>query len=261
MQDLRKLPFFLAVLLCALAVAVELGANSLITGVAATGADLTRMVDEQLAGMEGAEEVDRDELIADLGALNKKAEPPGIALGRLALLDGLMLLGALLMAASLVLPLRYSAVFQAVANLLAGLIGIVVGFSLLIADIALLLTMVAMFLSAPFGTLAYLAIWGFFDRGGASIALSLVMGLKLGYAACLVIAQPRFVRHKGIVLIVLTSLVANVIVSFLHGFVPLPLVSITDALAAIIVLILGLVWAIFTLVFAIVALVNSVLKT
>ena len=61
---------------------------------------------------------------------------------------------------------------------------------------------------------------------------------------------------KGLVLIVLTSLVAGLVVSFLHGFVPGILVSITDAVAGIVVAILAILWAAFLLlgsVFSVVA--------
>ena len=56
----------------------------------------------------------------------------------------------------------------------------------------------------------------------------------------------------------LTSLLANVIVSFLHGLVPSVLVSITDAIAAIIVAILALIWAIVLLVFSVVSIVKAI---
>jgi hypothetical protein len=58
------------------------------------------------------------------------------------------------------------------------------------------------------------------------------------------------------VLLIVTSLVANLIVTFLHGIVPLFLVSITDAIAAIVVAIIGIIWAIVLLIGAIVAIVK-----
>ena len=83
------------------------------------------------------------------------------------------------------------------------------------------------------------------------------MLLKIGFAVCLVIAHQRFLQNRGLVLIVLTSLVAGIVVSFLHGFVPLILVSITDAVAAIIIGIIAVIWAIVLLVGSLV----SVFKT
>ena len=82
--------------------------------------------------------------------------------------------------------------------------------------------------------------------------------LKLAFAACLILAHQRFIQNKGLVLIILTSLAANIIVSFLYGFVPVPLVSITDSIATIVVFVLVLVWAAFFLVGSIVSVVKAV---
>jgi hypothetical protein len=108
------------------------------------------------------------------------------------------------------------------------------GLALLIAVITLLTVMVGLFLAAPFGTLVYMAIYGFFNRGGASVTLSLLMALKVGFVLSLVMAQQRFLQNKGLILLILTSFAATMITGFFHGVVPLFLVSITDAIAAII---------------------------
>jgi hypothetical protein len=49
-------------------------------------------------------------------------------------------------------------------------------------------------------------------------------------------------QNKGLVLIIVCSLLANLSVSFLHGLVPSVLVSITDGIAGIILLILAAIW-------------------
>ncbi len=59
-------------------------------------------------------------------------------------------------------------------------------------------------------------------------------------------------------LIILTSLAANIIVSFLHALVPAPLVSITDAIATIVVFVLVVLWAAFFLVGSIVAVTKAI---
>jgi hypothetical protein len=46
----------------------------------------------------------------------------------------------------------------------------------------------------------------------------------------------------------LTSLLANIVVSFLHGLVPFVLVSILDAVAAIVVGVLAAIWALIKLI-------------
>ena len=58
--------------------------------------------------------------------------------------------------------------------------------------------------------------------------------------------------------LILTSLLATLIIGFLHGLVPAFLVSITDAIAAIVVGILALVWAIWFLLRSIPAVAKAV---
>ena len=135
------------------------------------------------------------------------------------------------------------------------LIGSITGIFL---TFALLILMIALFTAFPFGTIVYLIIFGFFDRTGANVTLSLLMMLKLGFAACLILAHQRFIQNKGLVLIVLTSLAANIIISFSHAIVPVPLVSITDGIAAIVVFVLVVLWAAFFLVGSIVAVTKAV---
>jgi hypothetical protein len=101
-------------------------------------------------------------------------------------------------------------------------------------------------------------IWGFFNTGAAKVALGLLLALKLGFAFCLVLAHQRFLQNKGLVLIVLTSFVANLVVSFLHALVPSILVSITDSIAAIVVLILAAIWAFIFLIGSIISIVKAI---
>ena len=117
--------------------------------------------------------------------------------------------------------------------------------------------MISLFLSAPFGTLAYLAIYGFFNRSGATIILSLIMTLRIGFVACLLLAQQRMLQNKGLVWMILTSFLATIVISFLHGLVPIILVSITDMVAAIIAAVLAAIWAIILLIFSISAVIKA----
>jgi hypothetical protein len=73
-----------------------------------------------------------------------------------------------------------------------------------------------------------------------------------------VFAHQRFLQNKGLVLIIATSLIASIIVSFLHGLVPLFLVSITDAIAGIVVAIIAVIWGIFFLIGSIPAIIRAV---
>ena len=58
-------------------------------------------------------------------------------------------------------------------------------------------------------------------------------------------------------LLVLTSLLCNIIISFLHGLVPGFLVSITDGVGAIIVAILAIIWLLFLGIGAIIAIIKA----
>jgi hypothetical protein len=182
---------------------------------------------------------------------------PGLGIPYLALLDGLVLFTAALIGAEVVVPKSVSGRVQGVATAIVSLLVLIAGIGLIFAAITLLILMVSLLLAPIFGTIAYFAIFGHFDRTGANVALSTIMLLKIGFAACLVLAQQRFLQNCGLVLIIATSLLASVVVSFLQGLVPFFLVSITDAIAAIIVAILAVVWALVFLINAIPAILKA----
>ena len=174
------------------------------------------------------------------------------------LLDGLLLFAVLLMGLGLLLPERLTGRLQGIATLVVSLVLGALSFVLILAAVAALIEMVTLLVAIPFGTIAYLIIFGNFDRSGAAIALSLIMTLKLYFAGCLVLAHQRFLQNRGLVVLILTSLLATLIIGFLHGLVPAFLVSITDAIAAIVVGILALVWAIWFLLRSIPAVAKAV---
>ncbi|HXJ93709.1 MAG TPA: hypothetical protein VMT20_12725 [Terriglobia bacterium] len=174
------------------------------------------------------------------------------------LLDGLLLFTILLMGVGLLLPERVTGRIQGVATLLVSLLIGILSFVLILAAIAALVEMVTLLVAVPFGTIVYLILFGGFNRSGAAIALSLIMMLKLVFAGCLVLAHQRFLENKGLVLLILTSLLATLIIGFLQGMVPGFLVSITDAIAAIVVGILALLWAVWFVLRSIPAVVKAV---
>ncbi len=249
MDRLRK-PFFIVSLVClGLAVLVEVGAPVLLPTQAPD-----RQAIEAAIREEGAEDdVDINEV---LQVQSENPPTPGMGIPYLALLDALLLLTLVLMGASLLIPERVHGRVQGVATLIGSVVALIAGLAMLFAAITLLFLMVGLFTAAPFGTIAYLAVWGFFNRGGASGTLGLIMLLKVVAAVCLPVAHLRFLQNKGLVLLVLTSLLATAIISFLHGLVPIVLVSITDALGAIIVAILALIWAVVLLIGALVSIVK-----
>lgn len=243
--QLRRPFFFIAVFAMALVVLVELGSALMIGGADAGGALLDQ-----------ARELDVD--VPNASGVN---EPAGRGISYLVLIDIILLYTVALMGAALLVPDRLHGRAQGVLTLIGSIVLIIVAFVMLIIAFIELLVMIALFFAPPFGTIAYLALWGFFPRGDAAVVLSLLMFLKLAFCVFLLLAHQRFLQNKGLVLLVLTSLLCNIIIAFLHGFVPIILVSIVDDLAAIVIAILAIIWGIILLIGSIPALVKAVRVT
>jgi hypothetical protein len=245
--NLRTPFFIIALIAAALVVLVELGSPFLIKGVKATQDTQLRLI--------GKSAPDSGVTAADLP---KGDQPPGKAIAYMALVDGQLLFALILQALQVAKIQRLQGKVQGLIILIVGIL-IVLG-SILLALLALgfLLIMVALFLAAPFGTVAYICKWGFFDESGAAALLSLIMLLKLCTVVMLVLAHQRFLQVKSLVLLMLTSLVCNIIIAFLHGLVPSVLVSITDMLGAIVLAILAIVWGIVMVIDGIVSVVWAI---
>ncbi|MDH3209921.1 MAG: hypothetical protein OEL91_06020 [Burkholderiaceae bacterium] len=228
LDDLRKPFFIIALVLIIIATLLEMGSPLLI----------------------GLGEAAREPVLGQ--------QADGYGVPSLALLDSLLVFTVTLMGLSLLLPERVHGRVQGLATLIVSIIVLLAAIALLFKAILLVSLMLALLLAPIFGTIAYFAMYANFDRGTAAAVLSLAMLLKLGFAVCLALAHQRFLENKGLVLLVLTSLVAGLIVSFLHGFVPGFLASITDMIGAIIVAILALVWAIIFLVGSIISVVKAI---
>jgi hypothetical protein len=249
-----------AALLLAVVVAVELGALGLVRG-AAVSADAA---EAQLRATIAAEQPDLDEQEQDAQferlqpELERLAadERPGVAIPSLALLDAQLLLTVALLTVALLVPDRLHGRLQGAVTLVGSIFVILAVVLVALATIALLALMVGLLSTPPFGTLAYVARFGFFDRGTAALVLTLLLTLKLAACGALVVAHPRVVENKGLVALAGTSLVLTIVVSFLHGLVPRVFVSLLDAVGAIVVAIVALVWAVVLLAGAVVSVVK-----
>jgi hypothetical protein len=259
MESLRKPFLVVALVLIALVVLLELGRGVLagigVLGGAADGE--TRIGPGEVALLEEFVPGARGSDLRSLEPPRVGDRPPGRAVHYMALVDGLLLFTVGLIGASLLLRERAQARIQGIATLIVGLLVVVAAISAVIAAFVALVLMVGLLLAVPFGTLVYMARYGFFARGDAAAFLSLLMLLKIGFVVCLALAQQRFLQNRGLVLLIITSLLSNVIVGVLHGIVPRFLVSITDTIAAIVVGIMGGLWALSMLILAL----PSVLKT
>ncbi len=181
------------------------------------------------------------------GATKLDRPSPGLGIRYLALIDVQLLFAVLLVGGGMLIPAGLWAKVQGPGTLAVGLTVLPMSVALVFRAIALLFLMIALITAFPFGTIAYLVAFGAFHRGGAAATLSLLMGMKIGFAVCLLAAHQRFLQNKGLVAVVLVSMACTTVVSFLHGLVPIPLVSILDAVAAIVVGLVAAGWAVLLL--------------
>lgn len=246
-DELRKPFFVIALVLLLLVVSTEVGGGLAVSGSYA-GNICNKLPDDD----EIRDECDPDE------ANGLKEDVPGLAIPYLGLIDGTLLFTVGLMAVALLIPDSIHGRIQGVITLIFAILLILASIALIFVALGKLLLMVGLLLSVPFGTIAYFAAFASFDRGAAAAVLSGIMLFKIGFIAFLLLAQQRFLQNKGLVLIILTSLLGNLIVSFLHGLVPGFLVSITDALAAIILGIIAVIWLIVLLIGAIPAIIKAI---
>jgi len=185
-------------------------------------------------------------------------QPPGIAIAYLALVDGLLLFTMLLVLLGTTRNKALQSRVQGVLTLALAVLVIIGGIMLIIVAIATLVLMVTLFLAVPFGTIVYLIRYGNFDTGAATAVLATIMALKLAFCVALVLGQQRFLQMKGLVALVVTSIVCTALIGILHGVVPVVLVAITDAIAALVIAVIAVVWALVLLVGATLAIVKTV---
>lgn len=239
-MDALRRPFLVVALLALSAlVALEIGSTALISPGPATGEALAGALD----GL-GAEAGDVTAALSQGRQAGTDGDPPGLAIPSLALIDGLLLVTMLGLGLAIVVPHRILARVVAPANLVISLLTVLIGIRLFVTTLALLFLMLGLFLAAPFGTVAYLARWGAFPRPGAQGMLAAILALKLVFCGFAIAASPRLIGQKGLVALVATSIVVQLMIGYLHGLVPLPLVSMLDAVAALIVIAVAIVWAV-----------------
>ncbi len=225
----RNVLFVVAAVLFLLVVLVEVGAGQLVTS-HARDSETARVVGD--------------------------ADPSGFALSALALLDGMFLVGVIMMGVGSVSSSLHSRI-HGLVTLISSIIVIIVAIILAIICIVLLTLMLALLFAPPFGTIIYTAVFGSFPRGAALSVLAILFALRVGGGVLLFLWQPRVLKAKGLLLLFFTCLGCGVLVSFVFGLVPGLLVSILDALAAIIICIVAAIWAIVLAIFGLISIVKS----
>ncbi|GHO79847.1 hypothetical protein KSD_76180 [Ktedonobacter sp. SOSP1-85] len=255
MNRLRTPFLFCAIVLICIVVLIEMG--TALPGVLRsnpipiTAFQLPPQLSAATAGLNR----DQQNMVAQLSS---QGHPPGLGLPDLALLDSIMLFTVILMGVALFIPERLHGRVQGIATLIFSLL--LMGFALrqIFIALSLLMLMISLLISIPFGTLIYLIVYGSFNRAGAYVVLSVIMLLKFGFSGSLFFAQQRFLESKGLLLLLLTSLLGTVLVSLLLGIVPAFLVSITDAIAALCIGIITIIWGITLLIGSITSIIKTV---
>jgi len=261
MAELRK-PFLLLALLAILVIVLIERSALRATDVAArlpafiTGSRTTSL-DQALNIFTPEQKRRLDELRQEKSNEISALEPDltGFGVKSMQFVDSFLLFTLALMSLALVVPQWLQGRLQGCVTLIFAIVVIIFAIIFALMVLAKLLVMVAMLLSFPFGTLAYLIIFGDFPRGAANAVLALIFTLKIVFAVLMLLAHQDFVKNIWLVIYVLAAFAANLIVSFLYGIVPGFLVSITDAIAAIVVALVGVILGIVMGVFALVSII------
>ena len=253
-----RLPFFiLAILVIAAVVLVEHGAVGagqvagqimpwLVTG-PVTGIDQGIQI---FSPAQAAELRQRQaEEAAQLANLPQKVD--GFGIPAMQYVDVCLLFTMLQMALALIVKEAIQAKIQGILTLIFSILLILAAVVFIFMTLAKLLTMVALLLSFPFGTLVYLVVYGSFPRSAGLAVLGLLFTLKIIFAVLLLLAHEGFLKMKGLIIFLVVSFIAGLVVSFLYGLVPGILVSITDAIAGIVNAIIGVILAIILLILSI----------
>jgi hypothetical protein len=220
--DKLRIPFFCASVVCLVIVfAIELGAQFFLS--------------------------------ADKGSL----ATPGLGIMYLAWLDWLLLFTILLMGTALIVPDRIHGRIQGIITFIVALLTLLGTLVAIFTAFGLLMLMVSLLLAVPFGTAVYFAEFADFKVGAAATTLACIMIFKIAFAIFLLLAHQRFLQNKGLVLLLATSLVATILLGFLHGIAPPFLAYITDDIGALISAILAAIWALFFLIGSIPAVIKA----
>lgn len=174
---------------------------------------------------------------------------PGIGIRSLGLLNLLLAYALALMVLDRVsLWQRISSRAQGIVTLVLTLLGLLAAVLAVLAAIQFLLLMVALLFASPFGTMAYLALWGRFDTDTSRGFLAAVMALQVIGLSAVLIVNPTLLRNVWLVLLAGSVLLMTVLLGFLHALPPSFLVSITDAIGAIVAGIVTAIWMLFFLI-------------
>jgi hypothetical protein len=199
--------------------------------------------DTQIFGSEWAEKLkalssDRT-TVASLARMPSRVQ--GLAIPSMQFVDGCLLFTMLLMGLALLLPQHVHAKVQGAITQIFSIVLVITGIAQIFTVLIRLILMVALLFSFPFGTLIYLVVYGHFPRAAMTAMLGGLFLLRILFVVFLLLAHQDFLKNIGLIVYAAVAFIAGLVVSFLYGLVPGILVSITDAIAAIVVSIIGIV--------------------
>jgi hypothetical protein len=167
--------------------------------------------------------------------------PPGLGGPYLALLDGILLFTTIVFGAGHFRPDGLIARIASVLWLVLSILGILGSILMALAALQAIMLMLALLMAAPFGTLAYLALFAHFPASKAVAALSFIIVLKLAFIVMLAITDLGYLKNKPLMMLAGLSILATWLTSFLIALPPRFLASITDGVGALVTAIIALV--------------------
>jgi hypothetical protein len=186
-----------------------------------------------------------------------QASTPGLGIRYLPVLDGLLLYTVLLMGLGVLLSRSVIGRIQGIVTLVVAFFGLLGAIVMVLAALGLLILMITLLVAVPFGTIAYFAAFADFPTGAATATLGLILILKIAFCILLILAHQRFLQNKGIVILSAVSIGATLLLAFLIDFPPGFLASITDAVGALIIAIVGAVWLLVLLIGSLLAMISA----
>jgi hypothetical protein len=257
-----RVPFLvIAILVALMIVVIQIGSAFLPDvvenllgggGIIDTGALIDEITDQlgEIASdfdQDALEEFMDDVDEGEVEALREK-DPPGYAIAYMAVLDGALLFSMILIGFGVFIPPKIQGRLQGCVTLIFSFFSCLGGIVMIFVALAAVITMVVLFLAFPFGTIAYLVIYGDFPRSTALAYTTLLMSLKILFIIMLLLAHQRFIENKGLMLLYISSVIVNVVVTFIISLPPGIFVSIADGIAGIVAVIVGIIWLILLII-------------
>ncbi|WPD22671.1 MAG: hypothetical protein SD837_21105 [Candidatus Electrothrix scaldis] len=193
-------------------------------------------------------EVKSDNVIEWVAKLKEleKAVVPGMGIKSMVLIDGILLYSWSVIKLGAFLSEKVLTPAVKICNFLFFLAMLIFSFVIIGRAVTQLMLMISLLLAVPFGTIVYMVKYAEFQTTTALAILGMLFALKLSFTASLVVGEKRlFEDYRTFLLLLLFSFIANFLINFLHAIAPGFLVSITDAVAAIVVAVIAIIWLLY----------------